>query len=368
MRTLRRRSITAAITCLALAVPLAGAATAATAAEPSPIRINEVAQNSDVTDWVELINTGAEAVDVSGWVVKDDKDERTLAFAAGTTIAAGGFLTIDVDGDEHGDAGFGLGRADTVRVFAADGATLIDSYVWSDHTPTSYGRCADGVGEFRETAGLTKGAANLCELNPVDVVRINEVESNGDLVDWIELTNTGRAPVDISGLRIKDNDDSRTAAVPAGTSIPAGGFYVIEPPVLDFGLGADDSARLFTADGSALIDSAGWTAHAGTSLARCPDGIGAFAASATPTKGAANDCVAPATPSVLVNEVESSGGTPGDWVELLNTGATDVDLSGFRVSDSDDSHISVLPAGSIVAAGGYLVVEESQLGFGLGSD
>ncbi|MET0725193.1 MAG: lamin tail domain-containing protein [Leifsonia sp.] len=368
MRTHRRRPITAAITCLALAVPLAGIAAPAAAAEPSPIRINEVAQNSDITDWVELINTGSEAVDVSGWVVKDDKDERTLAFAAGTSIAAGGFLTIDVDADEHGDAGFGLGRADTVRVFSADGATLIDSHAWSDHTLTSYGRCADGVGDFRETAGLTKGAANLCELNPVDVVRINEVESNGDVEDWIELTNIGRAPVDISGLVVKDNDDARVSAVPAGTSIPAGGFYVIEPPVIDFGLGAADSARLFTADGSTLIDSADWTSHAATSLARCPDGIGAFDASASTTKGAPNDCVALATPAILINEVESSGGTPGDWVELLNTGATDVDLSRFIVSDSDDSHISVLPAGSIIAAGGYLVVEEAQLGFGLGSD
>lgn len=368
MRTHRRRPITAAITCLALAVPLAGIATAATAAESSPIRINEVTQNSDVTDWVELINTGSEAVDVSGWLVKDDKDERTLAFAPGTTIAAGGFLTIDVDADEHGDAGFGLGRADTVRVFAADGSTLVDSYAWADHTPTSYGRCADGIGEFRETAGLTKGAANLCALNPADVVRINEVESNGDVEDWIELINTGRAPVDISGLLVKDNDDSRVAAIPAGTSIPAGGFYVIEPPVIDFGLGAADSARLFSADGSTLIDSADWTSHAATSLARCPDGIGAFAESASTTKGAANDCVALATPAVLINEVESSGGTPGDWVELLNTGATDVDLSGFIVSDSDDSHVSVLPAGSVIAAGGYLAVEEAQLGFGLGSD
>lgn len=367
MRTHRRRPITAAITCLALAIPLAGVATAATAAEASPIRINEVAQNSDVTDWVELINTGSAAVDVSGWVVKDDKDERTLAFPAGTSIAAGGFLTIDVDADEHGDAGFGLGRADTVRVFAADGSTLVDSYAWTDHTATSYGRCADGVGEFRETAGLTKGAVNLCALDPADVVRINEVESNGDVEDWIELTNIGRAPVDISGLIVKDNDDSRVAAVPAGTSIPAGGFYVIAPPVIDFGLGAADSARLYTADGSTLIDSTDWAAHAATSLARCPDGIGAFAASAAPTKGAANDCVALATPAVLINEVESSGGTPGDWVELVNVGATDVDLSGFIVSDSDDSHIAVLPAGSTIAAGGFLVVEESQLGFGLGS-
>ena len=41
-------------------------------------------------------------------------------------------------------------------------------------------------------------------------------------------------------------------------------------------------------------------------------------------------------PTVRINEVESNGGTPGDWIELTNTGPAAVDLSGWIVKDSDD--------------------------------
>ena len=76
----------------------------------------------------------------------------------------------------------------------------------------------------------------------------------------------------------------------------------------------------------------------------------------------------PPVTTIHINEVESNGGTPGDWVELINTGTTAVDLSGWSVLDGDDTHIpSVIPAGTSVAPGGYYIVEEAALGFGLGA-
>ena len=57
--------------------------------------------------------------------------------------------------------------------------------------------------------------------------------------------------------------------------------------------------------------------------------------------------------TVKINEVESSGGTPGDWVELINNGASAVDLSGWIVKDNDDTHVFTIPAGTSIAAGGY---------------
>ena len=56
-------------------------------------------------------------------------------------------------------------------------------------------------------------------------IKINEVESDG--VDFIELVNTSGTPKDVSGLVLKDNDDSRTLAIPGGTSIPAGSFLAV---------------------------------------------------------------------------------------------------------------------------------------------
>ena len=195
------------------------------------------------------------------------------------------------------------------------------------------------------------------------LVVVNEVESNGGVPgDWIELYNRGTTIVNLSGFVVKDNDDTRTTTLPAGTTIVAGGFLVIEEAQLGFGLGAADAARLFDPSG-ALVDSYTWTAHATTTYGRCPDGTGPFSTTAFATKAAANDCRS----AIRINEVESNGGTPGDWIELYNAGSTVVDLSNFLVKDNDDTRTTRLPAGTTIAPGGYYVIEEDVLGFGLGA-
>jgi hypothetical protein len=363
----RRRS--RALVALALAAPLVTTlavvpASAATAAAPADVRINEVVQNGGtVGDWIEFTNTGTEAVDVSGWIVKDDKDERTDALPAGSVIAPGGYLVFG-----EPDLTFGLGRADEARVFLPDGTTEIDAFAWTDHSPTSYGRCADGTGEVAVTAASTPGAANACGADPADVVVLNEIESSGGTPgDWVELTNTGRVAVDAAGLVIRDADDTHTFVVPADSTIAPGGYLVVGEPEMTFGLGGADSVRLFDTDGTTVIDAYDWTAHAGTTYGRFPNGTGAFTETLEPTRGTANAVPTPAGLDVRINEIESNGGTPGDWVELVNPTAAAIDVSGWIVKDSDDTHVSTLPAGSSVPAGGFFIVEEAQLGYGLGS-
>ena len=125
-------------------------------------------------------------------------------------------------------------------------------------------------------------------------VKINEIESDLGLPgDWVELINTGATAADISGWVFKDGDDSHNHVIPAGTVIPPGGFYMLEEAALGFGLGGADAARLWTAGMSTLVDSHAWTAHAGVTFGRCPDGTGAFVNTGATTKGAANACAAP---------------------------------------------------------------------------
>ncbi|HVU93056.1 MAG TPA: lamin tail domain-containing protein, partial [Jatrophihabitans sp.] len=197
---------------------------------------------------------------------------------------------------------------------------------------------------------------------------INEVESNGDPVgDWVELTNAGTAAADISGYKLKDNDDTHAfVVVPAGTALAPGGFYFIYV-FQTFGLGAPDEARLFDPAGN-LIDSYSWTAHAAGTYSRCPDGTGPFV-DTTPTRGAPNACgggaggaggaagmastggagtggaadagaggAAGAASSIVINEVESNGDPVGDWVELTNAGTAAADISGYKLKDNDDTH------------------------------
>ncbi|WP_416394338.1 MULTISPECIES: lamin tail domain-containing protein [unclassified Curtobacterium] len=196
---------------------------------------------------------------------------------------------------------------------------------------------------------------------------VNEVESNGDDTDWVELANTSSAAIDLSGYAFLDDDSSHEAYVlPTGSTIAAGGYFVIDQlsataPGFDFGLGGADTVRVYDPAGDLVLRYA-WTAHAAVTYGRCPDGTGALVDTTASTKGAANDCSSP----VRINEVESDGGTPGDWVELTNTGTTTVDLGGYVFSDSDDAHAYAIPSGTTVAPGGFTVLDEQDFGFGLG--
>jgi LPXTG-motif cell wall-anchored protein len=229
-----------------------------------------------------------------------------------------------------------------------------------------YRRAALPLGALLLAAPLVAVAAPAYAADS-DVV-INEVESNGDATDWIEVVNTGSSDVEISGWIVKDSDDTRALTFPSGTVLAPGAFATIDTNVDsvtgNFGLGGADEARLFLADGTTLISETAWTAHAATTWGRQADG--AFAETSESTRSAAN-VFAPAAdlPAVLINEVASTGAL--DFIELVNTNQNDeVDLSGYILRDQDADPYITLPAGTTIESGGYLAVP-SEPTFGLGS-
>lgn len=130
-------------------------------AAPAPdsanaIRINEVVTTGAVNDSVELYNTGTAAIDISGWILKDDKDSSKFTIPAGTTLAGRSFTAFDVHN------AFGLGSDDEARLFLPDGTTLIDGVGWTSHSNPSWSRCPDGTGSFTQAATITLGAPNNC--------------------------------------------------------------------------------------------------------------------------------------------------------------------------------------------------------------
>ncbi|MCX6606765.1 MAG: lamin tail domain-containing protein [Acidobacteria bacterium] len=203
-------------------------------------------------------------------------------------------------------------------------------------------------GVLSNVVTIATSVTEACPAGPA--LRINEVESNGGTPgDWVELFNPGATPVNLTGFIFKDNDDSRNYVIPSAT-IPPGGYLLLEEADFNFGLGSPDAARLYRPDGT-LAASYSWTPHAATTYGRCPNGAGAFTTTTSSTKGASNDC----SIAVKINEIESDSGTPGDWVEFLNTGTAAVDVSGFTFRDSDNARAYTIPAGTAIAAGGYLV-------------
>ncbi|WP_408641019.1 lamin tail domain-containing protein [Streptacidiphilus rugosus] len=126
------------------------------AAATDDIRINEVVTTGSINDSIELYNKGTAAVDVSGWILKDNNNSSKYKIASGTTLAANGYVAFDVH------SSFGLGSSDSARLYLADGTTLVDSFTWTSHSNPSWSRCADGTGAFVQATAITLGGPNAC--------------------------------------------------------------------------------------------------------------------------------------------------------------------------------------------------------------
>ena len=139
---------------------LGGAGSAGATGGGGIIKINEVESNGGTPDdWVELYNAGTQAIDVSGYIFKDNDDTHSYAIPANTVVAPGAYYVMDT-----GTAGFnfGLGAADSARLYLPGGTTIADTYTWTAHATTTYGRCPNGIGAFATTVSSTKGGANDC--------------------------------------------------------------------------------------------------------------------------------------------------------------------------------------------------------------
>ncbi|MFC8509548.1 lamin tail domain-containing protein [Streptomyces sp. NPDC057411] len=151
----RRTLLRLAVAGSTMAAAAAMSPPAAHAAPADDIRINEVVTTGSVDDSVELFNKGTAAVDISGWILKDDNNSSKFTVPSGTTLAPGGVRAFDVSG------AFGLGSGDKARLYLPGGSTLVDSFTWSSHSAPSWSRCPDGTGAFGQ-ASLTLGAPNNC--------------------------------------------------------------------------------------------------------------------------------------------------------------------------------------------------------------
>jgi hypothetical protein len=244
-------------------------------------------------------------------------------FEAGNTdasVARGPFVFIDHCVAVGNNVGFRIGDdyTATYRDFlkvtssiAYNNKDNIWNYLFSTHTPLagaldiSYSMtndsdynaspfCIVGVPLFDSLYYLLPGspginaAARGTNMGRTDAtvagtgtIVINEIMYNAPTVmdskDWIELYNPQTTGQDVSGWIIKDEDDLHAFSIPAGTTIPARGLWVLcgdtgafkqcYPGVdnysgnIPFGFGGKDQVRLTTQAGR-LVDSVAYDNNA----------------------------------------------------------------------------------------------------------
>ncbi len=208
----------------------------------------------------------------------------------------------------------------------------------------------------------------LIQIGYAQSPKMNEVYSRGVAgnLDWIEIYNPSTASMDISGYKIYDNGGQAGTKpkklFPAGTIIPASGFTVIITDTADFvgdlsGFGISSGGETVWLEDATglLIDSVVIPAlGVDTSFARIPDGSDFFTKTTPLTKGTSNVLI-------KMNEIYSRGVAGNlDWIEIYNSSASSIDISGYKIYDSGGQSGSkpkkLLPAGTILPSNGFYVV------------
>lgn len=207
---------------------------------------------------------------------------------------------------------------------------------------------------------FTPGAsnANAKSLPAFPPLWLNEVQPSDSA--WIELYNSGAAPVSLNGLYLNGH------AFPAGTTAAAGEFLVISNTSVAPTNGSVLLTRLIEGQ-SQVVD---YLNYRGVVMQRSygdfPNGQPFFReVFQMPTPGAANsDAVAPI--QVKINEwmaansgavADPADGDFDDWVELYNPAPEDVSLAGCFLTDTLLNWTKwQFPAYAVIPGGGFLLI------------
>ena len=282
-----------------------------------------VDDQGDRDPWVELFNSGDSSLSLDGFHLSaDHATPRQWAFPASTSIGAGEFLVVWLDGESGETSETELHAnfipasvSGSVLLTQASGASdvVVDYLNYSGlGIDRSYGAYPDGKPNKRGFfLNVTPGSAND-PTSPEISVLINEWmadnvstladPADGQFEDWFELYNAGASAVDLGGYFLTDNlQDPTQFEIPIGTTIDAGGFLLVwadgEPEQnagaslhVSFRLSRDgDAIGLFAPDGS-LVDAIEFGVQVtDVSEGRSPDGASpSYVAFETPTPGVAN--------------------------------------------------------------------------------
>jgi hypothetical protein len=369
----------------------APATTAAFTVGAPLIVMNEIYSRGNAADpdWIEIYNASDAEVDISGYSVYDGGGQSgtkpKLAIPEGTLIPAKGFFVMVVD--EDSEAGFGLSSGGEEVWMENTKGNIIDNVAFPAFEPNqSYGRNPDGSSTWEILNTITKGGPNNTS-DPTAIILMNEIYSTGttENPDWIELYNASDFEANISGYKLYDSGGQSGSKpkkeVPAGTVIPAKGWFVIVVDDEDesgFGLSSNGEQVWFENPAGTVIDSITFPVlEDGWSYGRFPDGDANLQILYISTPGSANDdSPAPVTGMAMMNEVYSRGtAEEPDWIELFNPSDAEMDISGYKIYDSGGQSGSKpkkeFPAGSVIPAQGWLVIvvdDEDESGFGLSSN
>lgn len=328
-------------------------------------------------EWVLLTNVGDEAAELSGWTLSDNSSadelqERRLEAGASLLIAAACSALIGAPASDWDDVledsaiGGGLANAGDLLELRDGEGSLVDAVSWGNDA-THGERSAPEAG-----VPLRFGRAQIppprLAANPVQLgVRIANVDAAGGFA-VVEVVNACEWAQPLAGWLLAHGqtrvDLSELTAPPTGAA-----------PIRVDGLRAGATVQLRSPDGQ-IVDAA--VVQRPAALASDPAAEADDAPSRATTEAGAAVSGAPMQ-RIRISEFmpRPLSGEP-EWVELINEGAEAVDLSDWRIGDSQASRALwgaiepgarvVFSDGPLADANGEVRLLDGRIGNGLNND
>lgn len=150
------------------------------------------------------------------------------------------------------------------------------------------------IGDFNHDDGTTWPKITVAPMVILDQLVINEIQASGSPWDFIELYNSTNSAIDISGFKVHDSGGLGVGyVIPAGTSIPSGGFFVVETgvgsPQGQFGISSSGEDITLVNASDVVVDQLLKVNWPGTPLvARKKDGAAKWVVPSSESKGFTN--------------------------------------------------------------------------------
>jgi len=242
---------------------------------------------------------------------------------------------------------------------------------------------------FTTDLNFTANFSGTPSENPISITELmfnpdNQINSG----DWIEIRNNLNVPVNMSGWKIKDANFFNVYEFAFNSVIEANNVYVLAENVelfqaaypgvsnvlgpLSFGFGnEDDEITLFKHNDQPYIQFT-YSDLDHPDLA-CSDGCGHSRGHAGTGQdyafenwflecenGSPGTDYTPCDYDIAVTEINyhsSLAANAGDWFEIRNLSASEIDLSGWILRDQS-TNTYVLPSGATIPSGDYLVLAQ----------
>ena len=306
-------------------------------------------------DWLELYNSTASSINISGFKVYDDPTAK-FTISSGTISANGYFILICDGTGVGGNASFKLSAAGESVYLEDNKGNLIDKVTFpSIPTGSSYARFPDGEDNWKVTGAPTKNTTN----GDVPKPSITLV-SRTPLVPSLSLGS----PVTVSATV---TDASGITSVQLFWKSQSSGSFTSVAMTLSSGV---YSGQIPVASAPNKIEYYLKATNTGNDFNLYPVDA--------PTTTLSYLLNTDPLPQLYINEfmafnttccpdTDSGVDEYDDWIEIYNAGTSAVNIAGMNLSDSTANPFkftfpSTNPAKTTIPAGGYLIIWADESG------